>query len=256
MMTMLKRIVSVMVSCVFISMVCVPSAHADDATGSITLDVQPAPDNSVQSLNDDAPVNGNGLKKQSSMNDVKCRRNATYHVKYETWKGLKRGTLTYGVYVLNTITCEPIKNAKVKLLFSTEGRTNANGYAEITGYAGMYVSDSDNTWTQVYEPIGLSPLRHYYTPESSNNNVNCMVSERNEVKDCKGNTLTYNNYYIDGNGLIGAVLLYPDPSDPPEPVLTSFPMTGKYALTIVISMVLIAGISMVFIHRYGRKYNG
>lgn len=81
----------------------------------------------------------------------------------------------------------------------------------------MYVSDSDNTWTQVYEPIGLYPLRHYYTPESSNNNVNCMVSERNEVKDCKGNTLTY-NYYIDGNGLIGAILLYPDSSDPPEPV--------------------------------------
>ena len=256
MMTMLKRIVCLMVSCVFISMVCIPAAHADDAQGSITLDVQPAPGNSVQALNDDAPVNGNGLKKQSSMNDVKCHRNATYHVKYETWKGLKRGTLTYGVYVLNAITCGPIKNAKVNLLYSAGGKTNANGYAEITGYAGMYVSDSDNTWTQVYEPIGLYPLRHYYTPESSNNNVNCMVSERNEVKDCKGNTLTYNNYYIDGNGLIGAILLYPDSSDPPEPVLTSFPMTGKYALTIVISMVLIAGISMVFIHRYGRKYNG
>ena len=252
MITMLKRIVSVMVSCVFISMVCIPSAHADDATGSITLDVQSAPDNSVQALNDDAPVNGNGLKKQRSMNDVKCHRNATYHVKYETWKGLKRGTLTYGVYVLNIITCEPIKNAKVQLLFSTEGRTNANGYAEITGYAGMYVSDSDNTWTQVYEPIGLYPLRHYYTPGISNNDVNCMVSERNEVKDCKGN----NNYYIDGNGLIGAVLLYPDPSDPPEPVLTLFPMTGKYTLSIVISMVLIAGITIIFIHRYGRKYNG
>lgn len=255
MMTMLKRIVSVMVSCVFISMVCVPSAHADDATGSITLDVQSAPDNSVQALNDDAPVNGNGLKKQSSMNDVKCHRNATYHVKYETWKGLKRGTLTYGVYVLNAITCGPIKNAKVQLLFSTEGRTNANGYAEITGYAGVYVSDSDNTWTQVYEPISISPLRHYYTPESSDTDVNCMVSERNEVKDCKVNKQS-DFYYIDGNGLIGAVLLYPDPSDPPEPVLTSFPMTGKYALTIVISLVLIAGISMVFIHRYGRKYNG
>lgn len=117
MMTMLKRIVCLMVSCVFISMVCIPAAHADNTSGSIDLNVQPSPDsNSVQALNDDAPVNGNGLKKQSSMNDVKCHRNATYHVKYETWKGLKRGTLTYGVYVLNAITCGPIKNAKVSLL--------------------------------------------------------------------------------------------------------------------------------------------
>ena len=43
MMTMLKRIVSVMVSCVFISMVCIPAAHADDVSGSIDLNVQPSP---------------------------------------------------------------------------------------------------------------------------------------------------------------------------------------------------------------------
>ena len=49
MMTMLKRIVCLMVSCVFISMVCIPAAHADDAQGSITFNVQPSPDsNSVQ----------------------------------------------------------------------------------------------------------------------------------------------------------------------------------------------------------------
>lgn len=201
-----------MVSCVFISMVCIPAAHADDVSGSITFNVQPA------------PVNGNGLKKQRSMNDVKCNRNATYHVKYETWNGLKRGTLTYGMYVLNYITCEPIKNVKVQMFYSPVSKTNAAGYVEITSYAGMYVSESNNTWEQYYMPIRVLPLEDYYTPEDSNNNVNCMVSERNEVKDCKENTLSC-NYYIDGNGLIGAILLPPDPSDPPEPVLTSFPIT-------------------------------
>lgn len=241
MMTMFKRLLCLMVSCVFISMVCIPAAHADDTQGSITFNVQPA------------PVHGNGLKRQRSMNNVKCNRNATYHVKYETWNGLKRGTLTYGMYVLNYITCEPIKNVKVHMFHSPVSKTNAAGYVETTSYAGAYISDSANTWQQNYMPIRVFPLEHYYTPYDSNNNVNCMVSERNEVKDCKENTLSYNYYYIDSSGLIGAILLPPDPSDPPEPVLTSFANTGKYTLPIVISMIVIAGITIIFIHRYGRK---
>lgn len=252
MMTMLKRIVSVMVSCVFISMVCIPAAHADDATGSIDLNITPSQNDDVQPLNGNGIVNGNGMKKQRSMEDDKCYRNATYHVKYETWNGLKRGMLTYGVYILNYQTCKPIKGAEVKILSKALKTTDENGYVEITDRS-RYISDEENTWNEVYMPIGVFPLEHYYTPESSNNNVNCMVSERNEVKDCKGNTLSYNYYYIDSNGLIGAILLPPDPSDPPEPVLTSFPMTGKYTLLIVISMIVIAGITIIFIRRYGRK---
>ena len=47
--TMFKRLLCLMVSCVFISMVCIPAAHADDAQGSITFNVQLSPDsNSVQ----------------------------------------------------------------------------------------------------------------------------------------------------------------------------------------------------------------
>lgn len=242
-----------MVSCVFISMVCVPMAHADGRQGSITLNVQPSQNSEVKPLNNDSIVNGNGLKKQRLMAN-KCARNATYRVKYESWNGLKRGTLTYGVYVLNEKTCEPIEGARVQIFNSPVSKTNAAGYVETTGYPGTYVSDSNNTWLENYNPIHAYSLEHYYTPEDDDNEISCMVSERNEVKDCKKNTISYNYYYIDRNGLIGAILLYPDPSDPPEPVkpepvLTSMPLTGEYTLPIVIGMVLIAGITIVFIHR-------
>ena len=252
MMTMLKKALCSCMCLLMVSMVCIPAAHAD-ATGSIDLNITPSQNDDVQPLNGNGIVNGNGMKKQRSMEDDKCYRNATYHVKYETWNGLKRGILTYGVYILNYLTCKPIKGAKVQILSKALKTTDENGYVEITDRS-IYVSDEENTWTEVYRPIGVMPLEHYYTPESSNNNVNCMVSERNEVKDCKGNTLSYNYYYyIDGNGLIGAILLPPDPSDPPEPVLTSFPITGEYTLPIVISLVLIAGITIIFIHRMWRK---
>lgn len=252
MMTMLKKLLCLMVSCVFISMVCVPMAHADNTTGSIDLNITPSQNDDVQPLNGNGIVNGNGMKKKRSMEDTKCYRNATYHVKYETNEYGTRGVLTYGVYILNYQTCKPIKGAKVQILSKALKTTDENGYVEITDRS-RYISDEENTWNEVYGPIGVMPLNHYYVPQDDHNNNYCMVSERNEVKDCKENTLSYNYYYIDGNGLIGAILLPPDPSDPPEPVLTSFPITGKYTLSIVISMVLIAGISIVFIHRMWRK---
>lgn len=113
--TMFKRLLCLMVSCVFISMVCIPAAHADDAQGSIDLNVQYSENSSVQSLN--------------------------------------------------------------------------------------------------------------------------------------------NAVFVDSRKLVGTVLLSKH-YVPPEPVLTSFPITGKYTLPIVISLVLIAGITIIFIHKYGRKHNG
>lgn len=100
---------------------------------------------------------------------------------------------------------------------------------------------------KVYSPDG------YNTPVV---NISCNESLLRELKDCHAADSTLNAaVFVDSRKLVGTVLLSKH-YDPPEPVLTSFPMTGKYALTIVISMVLIAGISMVFIHSYGRKYNG
>lgn len=71
---------------------------------------------------------------------------------------------------------------------------------------------------------------------------------------CKSYDEKYNDDFIIGNdGLINTIYFHVEPE---HQILSSFPITGKYTLPIVISLVLIAGITIIFIHRYGRKYNG
>lgn len=79
MMTMLKRIVSVMVSCVFISMVCIPAAYADDAQGSIDLNVQSSENSSVQSLNNDGDASG----KAGAEPFNPCKQVSSYTLSYD-----------------------------------------------------------------------------------------------------------------------------------------------------------------------------
>ena len=68
---------------------------------------------------------------------------------------------------------------------------------------------------------------------------------------CKSYDEKYNDDFIIGNdGLINTIYFH---AEPEHKILFSFPITGKYTLPIVISLVLIVGITIIFIRRYGRK---
>ena len=254
-MIMLKRIVSVMVSCVFISMVCIPAAHADDAQGSIDLNVQSSENSSVQSLNNDGDASG----KAGAEPFNPCKQVSSYTLSYESYMTNeippRPGTMVntvYGFYVVDADSCMPLSN--VHVFDGTEAYnryTDENGYVQSEAHWGaddeMFEQREwwrNDTAFTVYSPDG------YNTPVV---NISCNESGLRELKDCHAADSTLNAaVFVDSRKLVGTVLLSKH-YVPPVPVLTSFPMTGKYALTIVISLVLIAGISMVFIHRYGRK---
>lgn len=258
MITMLKRIVCLMVSCVFISMVCIPAAHADDAQGSIDLNVQSSENSSVQSLNNDGDASG----KAGAEPFNPCKQVSSYTLSYESYTTSeippRPGTMVntvYGFYVVDADSCMPLSN--VHVFDGTEAYnryTDENGYVQSEAHWG-----ADNETFEQRKWWRLDAAFQVYSPDGYNTpvvNISCNESLLRELKDCHAADSTLNAaVFVDSRKLVGTVLLSKH-YVPPEPVLTSFPMTGKYALTIVISLVLIAGISMVFIHRYGRKYNG
>ena len=256
MMTMLKRIVCLMVSCVFISMVCIPAAHADNTSGSIDLNVQPSPDsNSVQALNNDGDASG----KAGAEPFNPCKQVSSYTLSYESYMTdesrlvLEQWSIQYMVFMLLMLIlvcrCPMCMYLMEQRLIIVIRMRMVMFNRRLIGALMMRCFEQREWWRndtafKVYSPDG------YNTPVV---NISCNESLLRELKDCHAADSTLNAaVFVDSRKLVGTVLLSKH-YVPPEPVLTSFPMTGKYALTIVISLVLIAGISMVFIHRYGRK---
>lgn len=255
-MAMLKRITCAIVSILIVSMVCIPAAHADDAQGSITFNVQPSPDsNSVQALNNDGDASG----KAGAEPFNPCKQVSSYTLSYESYitdeipprHGTTANTV-YGFHVVDADSCMPLSNVHVfDGTLAYNRHTDENGYVQSEAHWGaddeMFEQREwwrNDTAFKVYSPGG------YNTPVV---NISCNESLVRELKDCHAADSTLNAaVFVDSRKLVGTVLLSKH-YVPPEPVLTSFPITGKYTLSIVISLVLIAGITIIFIHRYGRK---
>lgn len=248
MMTMLKRIVSLMVSCVFISMVCIPSAHADDATGSIDLNVQPP-----RMKARDSASEVHDTRKFHDDTDFKFKY--CFMVEdYETHEPVSAIHYDAGSMSLKASEPNAVKldfnedsNVKGKYCYSFNGKTTdlswkywTNDIYDSTG--GLY-----STW---WHDTGDWKKKYGEAPD-----IWCQMNMYyGYLISCHGDGDKKDNVKLDSTGIVSTVYL--KPIKPEHQILSSFPITGKYALTIVISLVLIAGISMVFIHRYGRKYNG
>lgn len=270
-MLMLKRIVSVMVSCVFISMVCIPAAHADDVSGSIDLNVQPSPVEPRKMARDGGITDG-GAEVLGKCG-VQGKYETSNVVLPEENKGYISATITEGFYVLDYDSCKPIQGVHVIdfALNYPEGTTDGNGYVEYTkSYFSVGFADFVNSFVYgMVMPDGYGPVcsnapawtASYGTMCNENtlntepywgHPVRCKVRQQlGIVKDC---ATTLSGNVVISNGHVQAFLLKKIP--PKTALLSSFPITGKYTIPIVIGMILIAGISIVFIHRYGRKHNG
>lgn len=276
-MAMLKRITCAIVSILIVSMVCIPAAHADDAQGSITFNVQPSPDSNSVQASPRMKARDGGITDGGAEVLGKCGVQGKYEtsnvVLPEENKGYISATITEGFYVLDYDTCKPIQGVHVidSALNYPEGTTDGNGYVEyIKSYFSVGSADFGNSYVYgVVMPDGYGPVcsnapawtASYGTMCNENtlntepywgHPVRCKVRKQlGIVKDC---ATTLSGNVVISNGHVQAFLLKKIP--PKTALLSSFPITGKYTLPIVISLVLIAGITIIFIHRYGRKYNG
>lgn len=252
MITMLKRIVSVMVSCVFISMVCIPAAHADDAQGSITFNVQLSPDsNSVQASPrmkaHDGGVEVHDTRKFHDDTDFKFKY--CFMVEdYETHEPVS--AIHYSAGSMSLKASEPNyvlldfneeKDNPGTYCYSFNGKNTAPDWSHwnenINETNGGLFTVVDGEWKSEY---GEAP------------DIWCQMNEYyGYLVSCHGDDDKKDNVELDSTGIVSTVYL--KPIKPEHQILSSFPITGKYTLPIVISLVLIAGITIIFIHRYGRK---
>lgn len=268
MITMVKRIVSVMVSCVFISMVCIPAAHADDVSGSIDLN--------VQALNDDAPVvddgslgaeypkdeNGNPI---NPWEQVKCSYDSWLLIAYCVPYGIStvndyidhyEGYNPVWLYDANTWYCigvysntKPVAGALWQNEYYGKAESNEHGIACFHAVKkGMSASERfethDTVFSEFKTPDGYLPVSQTFQ---------CDMTDFGEIRGgCVRPDDWMTGHIGWGSWQAGLISVIRYKSN----LLSSFPITGEYTLYIVISMVLIAGITIIFIHRYGRKHNG
>ena len=268
-----------MVSCVFISMVCIPSAHADDTTGSIDLNVQSSPDNGVQTLNDDAPVvddgsdgsleseypkdeNGNPInpwKQVSCSTDgehTDCRPYYSYTQRgyivgmngpFFIWKYDSNSWYCIGVMSVNGI---PQQGAIWENEYYGRAESNKNGVM------CFHISKKAMTEDEHFN-TAQSQFHEVKAPENQSSitrTFQCEITIGGEMPAGCPRPDDYNDGPIGWDSLnagLISVIRYPKPPQ----ILSSFPMTGEYTLPIVVSLVLIAGITIIFIHRYGGKHN-
>ena len=262
---MFKRIVSVMVSCVFISMVCIPAAYADDVAGSIDL--------SVQSLNDDAPVVDDGSLESEYPKDengnpinpwkqVKCSPDTQLLIVYCRPYGIStvndyidhyEGPYPVWSYNANTWYCigvysntKPVAGAIWQNEYYGKAESNENGIACFHAVKKRMSQDErfethDTVFSEFKTPDGYSPVSQTFQ---------CNMTDFGEIRagcvrpdDWTAGPIGWDSWQA---GLVSVIRYKSN-------LLSSFPITGKYTLSIVISLVLIAGITIIFIHRYGRK---
>lgn len=254
MITMVKRIVSVMVSCVFISMVCIPAAHADDATGNIDLNVQPSPDsNSVQASPRmkarDGGAEVHDTRKFHDDTDFKFKY--CFMVEdYETHEPVS--AIHYSAGSMSLKASEPNavnlnfnedSNVKGKYCYSFNGKTTDSSWK----YWTNDIYDSNGALYGTMRDTGDWKTKYGEAPD-----IWCQMNEYyGYLVSCYGDDDKKDNVELDSTGIVSTVYL--KPIKPEHQILSSFPMTGKYTLPIVISLVLIAGITIIFIRRYGRK---
>lgn len=263
MMTMLKRIVCLMVSCVFISMVCIPAAHADNTSGSIDLNVQPSlaePRKMARAggLTDETNIPYGAVITRTE-NGYKWHTGTQYGFKY-CFKAIEKETgnpvvmkYSWGDWVSLAL-YNSKQDSQGRIIVPIE-QTSTPGEYCYEYNDGVVYADGWRSWdspTTNYSLIDSAYDGNHYVSVpplwcKQDMNYGLMIS-------CKSYDEKYNDDFIIGNdGLINTIYFH---AEPEHKILSSFPITGEYALPIVISLVLIAGISMVFIHRYGRKHNG
>lgn len=137
-------------------------------------------------------------------------------------------------------------NVKGKYCYSFNGKTTDSSWK----YWTNDIYDSNGALYNTMLDTGDWKTKYGEAPD-----IWCQMNEYyGYLVSCHGGDDKKDNVELDSTGIVSTVYL--KPIKPEHQILSSFPVTGKYALSIVISLVLIAGISMVFIHRYGRKYNG
>lgn len=245
-MSVFKKLLCLMVSCVFISMVCIPAAHAD-ATGSIDLNVQASP--RMKARDGGAEVH----------NARKFHNNTYFKFKY-------------CLKVINKTTGKPVSNVEYSAgsmsLKASEPNYVLLDFNENNPGTYCYSFNGKNTaadWNHWNENInetngGLFNAWHVVNGEWKSEygeapNIWCQMNEYyGYLVSCHGDDDKKDNVELDSTGIVSTVYL--KPIKPEHQILSSFPMTGKYTLSTVISMIVIAGITIIFIHRYGRKYNG
>lgn len=247
MMTMLKRIVSVMVSCVFISMVCIPAAHADNVSGSIDLNVQVSPRMKAR----DGGAEVHDTRKFHDDTDFKFKY--CFMVEdYETHEPVS--AIHYSAGSMSLKASEPNalnldfnedSNVKGKYCYSFNGKTTDSSWK----YWTNDINDSNGGLYSTFYDTDDWKTKYGEAPD-----IWCQMNEYyGYLVSCHGDD-DKDNVELDSTGIVSTVYL--KPIKPEHQILSSFPITGEYTLSIVISLVLIAGITIIFIHRYGRKHNG
>ena len=247
-MFMFKRLLCLMVSCVFISMVCIPAAHADDVSGSIDLNVQPSPAE-PRKMAHDGGAEVHDTRKFHDDTDFKFKY--CFMVEdYETHEPVS--AIHYSAGSMSLKASEPNainlnfnedSNVKGKYCYSFNGKTTDSSWK----YWTNDIYDSNGALYDTMRDTGDWKTKYGEAPD-----IWCQMNRYyGYLISCHGDDDKKDNVKLDSTGIVSTVYLRT--LKPEHKILSSFPMTGKYTLSIVISLVLIAGITIIFIRRYGRK---